>query len=68
MRETHKQLSLDNVLLDSGLQVGNQIGSMALPTTLFFNEKGMLVGRRTGELSAATLAQRLDSLRMSGHP
>ncbi|MGE5622953.1 MAG: prolipoprotein diacylglyceryl transferase family protein [Bacillota bacterium] len=65
---TTEQLSLDNVLLDSSLEVGSQTGSMALPTTLFFNEKGILVGRRTGELSAATLAQRIESLRVPGHP
>ncbi|WP_292932590.1 TlpA disulfide reductase family protein [Noviherbaspirillum sp.] len=63
-----EKLSLDNVLLDSSLEVGRQTDSMALPTTLFFNEKGVLVGRRTGELSAATLAQRIGSLRMPGHP
>ncbi len=56
------RLSLTNVLLDFRMQVGNQTGSMALPTTLFFNEKGVLVARRTGELSAATLSQRIDSI------
>ncbi|TCS38023.1 thiol-disulfide isomerase/thioredoxin [Paucimonas lemoignei] len=62
------QLSLDNVLLDSKLQVGRQTASMALPTTLFFNEQGILVERRVGELSAATLAQRIESLRKPGRP
>lgn len=61
-------LSLSNVLLDFKLQVGRQTGSMALPTTLFFNEQGILVERRIGELSAATLAQRMESLRKPGHP
>lgn len=63
-----EQLSLDNVLLDFKLEVGRQTASMALPTTLFFNEQGILVERRIGELSAATLAQRIESLRMSGRP
>lgn len=63
-----EQLSLDNVLLDFKLEVGRQTASMALPTTLFFNEQGILVERRIGELSAATLAQRIESLRMPGRP
>ena len=57
-----QHLAIDNVLLDSGLQLGIQTGSRALPTTLFFNANGMLVDRRVGELSAATLAQRLEAL------
>jgi hypothetical protein len=32
---------------------------------LFFDEKGMLVSRRIGELSTVTLAQRVESLRAS---
>lgn len=54
---------LDNVLLDSGRQLTSILGSGALPTTLFFDAQGVLVERRMGELSAATLAQRLESLR-----
>ncbi len=56
-------LALDNVLLDPRLQVGAQTGSRALPTTLFFNAQGMLVDRRMGELSSATLMQRIEALR-----
>lgn len=55
--------ALDNVLLDSGRQLTTILGSGALPTTLFFDAQGVLVERRMGELSAATLAQRLASLR-----
>lgn len=54
--------SLDNVLLDSGRQLGAILGSGALPTTLFFNAQGVLVDQRMGELSGATLAERLESL------
>ena len=54
---------LDNVLLDSGRQLSAMLGSGALPTTLFFDAQGVLVEQRMGELSAATLAQRLESLR-----
>lgn len=56
-------LALDNVLLDPGLAAGRETGSRALPTTLFFNTDGALADRRMGELSSATLAQRLDALR-----
>ena len=52
-------LDLDNVLLDSRLELGSQTQSQGLPTTLFFDAKGALVDRRIGELSAATLAQRI---------
>lgn len=57
-----EQLDLKNVLLDSRLQIGQQIGSVAMPTTLFFNAQGKLIDRRLGELSAATLEQRIELL------
>ena len=59
---TGQVFSLDNVLLDSGRQLGAILGSGALPTTLFFDAQGVLVEQRMGELSAATLTQRLESL------
>lgn len=55
-------LSLRNVLLDSkgeSLAAFNQRG---LPTTLFFDAEGRLVGTRTGELSEATLVEKLSSI------
>jgi thiol-disulfide isomerase/thioredoxin len=55
-------LDLDNVLLDSRLELASQTNSQGLPTTLFFNAKGALVDRRIGELSAATLAQRIEGI------
>ena len=55
-------IALENVLLDSGSQLGSLTSSGALPTTLFYDAKGTLVERRLGELSAATLAARLKSL------
>ena len=57
-----ERIDLNNVLLDSRLQLGAATGSNALPTTLFFSAKGQLIERRLGELSAATLAQRLELL------
>ena len=53
------QLPLRNVLLDARLQLGSAFGQRALPTTLFFDAQGRLAGTRIGELSEATLAQRL---------
>ncbi len=57
-----EHIALDNVLLDPGARLGSFTSSRALPTTLFYNAKGALVGRRQGELSAATLTARLASL------
>jgi len=57
-----QQLVLDNVLFDPAGTLAKQVGSVALPTTLFFNAQGTLVDTRIGELSAATLSQRLQSL------
>jgi thiol-disulfide isomerase/thioredoxin len=54
---------LRNVLLDRQFRVGAAIGHGALPTTLFFDARGELVATRVGELSAATLAQRLAQVR-----
>ncbi len=55
-------LVLDNVLLDPDMRLGHEAGSRALPTTLFFDASGALVERHIGGLSAATLAQQLESL------
>jgi thiol-disulfide isomerase/thioredoxin len=52
-------LPLRNVLLDLHGQAGAQLTSRALPTTLFFDARGQLVATRVGELSAASLSQRL---------
>lgn len=56
-----EHIALENVLLDSSSRLGSLTGSGALPTTLFYNAKGTLIERRLGELSAATLAARLES-------
>lgn len=56
-------LALGNVLLDMRGELGKMTGSQALPTTLFFDARGLLASRRIGELSAATLDQRIEALR-----
>lgn len=63
------QLSLGNVLLDPGKKLGQQLGSMALPTTLFYDASGRLVDTHLGALSSASLASKLMRLqvpRLSG--
>lgn len=54
-----QQPGLRNVLLDLHGQAGRELGSRALPTTFFFDAAGRLVDARVGELSPATLDQRL---------
>lgn len=58
-------LNLQNVLLDSDLQIGKETGARAMPTTLFFDAQGKLIDRRLGELSEATLEQRIEAMRHS---
>lgn len=55
-------LQLRNVLLDLHGDAGGRLGHRALPTTLFFDASGRLVDTRVGELSDASLAERLANL------
>lgn len=57
-----RQLPLRHVLIDVNWQAGAAFKQRALPTTLFFDANGRLVSTRVGELSAATLADRLQAL------
>lgn len=57
------RLDLDNVLLDPSAGYGREVGSMALPTTLFYDANGRLVDTHLGELSVATLASKLNRFR-----
>ena len=59
------RLDLANVLLDPGAALGREVGSGALPTTLFYDASGRLVDTHLGELSTATLASKLSPLRAS---
>ena len=59
------RLGLANVLLDPGAALGREVGSGALPTTLFYDASGRLVDTHLGELSAASLASKLSPLRAS---
>ncbi|MBV6290329.1 TlpA disulfide reductase family protein [Pseudomonas aegrilactucae] len=53
-------LNLSHVLFDTGGQLAQQVGSMALPTTLFYDADGRLVGSHLGELSRASLRHALE--------
>jgi len=59
----HQGLGLHNVLLDSGGRLGQHVGSRALPTTLFYDAEGRQVGSHLGELSSASLARALETLK-----
>ena len=61
-------LSLENVLLDTGGRLGQQLGSAALPTTLFYDAEGRQVGSHLGELSRASLARALEQLEVKPQP
>lgn len=57
-----RRLPLRNVLLDSKGEALAAFNQRGLPTTLFFDAEGRLVGTRTGELSEATLVEKLRSI------
>lgn len=48
-------LELDNLLLDGGARLGQSVGSLSLPTTLFYDADGILQNNHLGELSSASL-------------
>lgn len=62
------RLDLANALLDPGAGIGREVGSMALPTTLFYDANGRLIDTHLGELSAASLASKLNQLRSRTKP
>ncbi|OYY81301.1 MAG: thiol:disulfide interchange protein [Hydrogenophilales bacterium 17-61-9] len=61
------QLGLANVLLDPDTGLGREVGSGALPTTLFYDAAGRRVDTHLGELSAASLASKLQPLRATAN-
>ena len=54
-----KGLALENVLLDESGALARHFQQRGLPTTFFFDADGTLVEARTGELSDASIAQRM---------
>lgn len=61
-------LDLANVVIDPGAGLGREVGSGALPTTLFYDATGRLVDSHLGALSAASLASQLSQLRSLTNP
>jgi thiol-disulfide isomerase/thioredoxin len=59
-----QNLSLNNILYDGGGQLGQLVGSMALPTTLFYSADGRLLSSHLGELSDASLARALEQFQV----
>ena len=57
-----RNLLLSNVLLDTQGQALGVFNQRGLPTTLFFDATGRLVSTRTGELSKASLTEKLDAI------
>lgn len=57
-----RKLPLRNVLLDATNQATTHFNTPGLPTTLFFDARGVLVSVRVGEVSRATLLERLKGL------
>ncbi|NBA96231.1 TlpA disulfide reductase family protein [Pseudomonas sp. R5(2019)] len=54
-------LDLNHVLFDGSGQLGQLVGSSALPTTLFYTADGRLLGSHLGELSRASLTRALEA-------
>jgi hypothetical protein len=61
-------LSLTHVLFDGTGLLAQRVGSMALPTTLFYDADGRLVGSHLGELSRASLRHALEPFDRATRP
>ncbi len=55
--------SLANALLDPAGEASRMMSNRGLPATLFLDADGRLMDVRVGELSSATLAQRVEAIR-----
>lgn len=55
-------LHMENVVTDPAGQLGARTGSVGFPTTLFYDAGGRLRFRHVGELSEATLREKLEAL------
>jgi thiol-disulfide isomerase/thioredoxin len=53
-------LKFKHVLLDSRGEIATNKGLFSLPVTLFFNANGELVHSHAGEMSVATMQQRIE--------
>lgn len=65
---TRQGLTLRNMLFDHNGELSRQVGSAALPTTLFYDANGRRVGSHLGELSSASLLQYLEAIGPAAAP
>lgn len=63
-----ENLKLHNVLLDDSGQLAREVGSAALPTTLFYNTEGRQLGSHLGEISRAGLGRYLEGMAPDNRP
>lgn len=63
----HEGLALRDVWRDPQAALGPAVGSRGLPTTLFYDAQGRLVGRHFGVLNGPALETRLRELRQPAH-
>ncbi|HLR12997.1 MAG TPA: prolipoprotein diacylglyceryl transferase family protein [Burkholderiaceae bacterium] len=61
-----ENLDLDNILIDAEGKLAQSIQSNGLPTTIFLDASGHVVDIRIGELSEATLNDRIQALVRNG--
>jgi thiol-disulfide isomerase/thioredoxin len=61
-----QKLDLRNVVTDPAGQVGSRTGSVGFPTTLFYDAAGVLRARHVGELSEASIRDKLQALTPAG--
>ena len=55
-------LQMPNIVVDPAKQLSTRTGAAGYPTTLFYDAKGRLYLRHTGELSRATLDEKINRL------
>ena len=58
-----EELSFNHMLLDPGQRLVPRLNVIGYPTTFFFNRDGVLVARKTGELSRAAVEDFLKHIR-----
>ncbi|RCS28689.1 TlpA family protein disulfide reductase [Rhodanobacter denitrificans] len=63
-----QRLALEHVLIDGNLQLSSHYNVRGYPTTLFLDADGRLRDLHMGELSRATLAERLQRIRPAAAP
>ena len=63
-----QRLALDNVLIDGNLDLSSHYNVRGYPTTLFLDADGRLRDTHMGELSRATLAERLQRIEAPAVP